>query len=268
MVPAIEIITNNHSTKPWLMMVHGVSQNSQVFSAQVDHFQQAFNILLVDLPGHGKSSHIDGPYGLNEFAESLKAAQDHAGIPASHFWGTHLGAGAGLLLAAKHPERILSLVVEGPVLPGCSLPSVTQTLDKVRAAISEAGIEAGRQVWIEQSPWFEVMRNNPEICRAEQQWAMISEFTGKPWMDKNLASPVDPIEKELSQLTVPTLVMNGEYDAEDFFEIADEVHQLIGHSLLIKIPEGGGFPLWEYPEKVNHVVADFYKTNAIGSPLD
>ncbi len=112
-IPAYEIIGAADETKPWLTMVHGMSQDRRVFSAQIPVFRQDFRLLLIDLPGHGQSGAVPGPYGLAEFAAGVLAAMDKAGVTSTYYWGTHTGSGIGLLLATRHAERFQSLVLEG-----------------------------------------------------------------------------------------------------------------------------------------------------------
>ena len=146
-------------------------------------------MLLVDLPGHGQSVDMDGPYGLVEFADSLCAAQDKAGITASHFWGTHLGAGAGLILAAQYPHRVHSLIVEAPVLPGYPLPSVTGILDKVRHTAIHSGVDAARHIWLAESPWFAVMRES-----ARGRAGIFEKLPVRTW-PAHFAKADNPIQK-------------------------------------------------------------------------
>ncbi len=257
--PAIHIVASEKPAKPWLLLAHGVSQNHRLFSRQIDTFQSCFNLLLVDLPGHGQSSSMSGPFGLKEFARSLATAQEKAGIEQSHFLGTHLGAGAGLLLATEEPSRIQSLLLEAPVLPGVPLPSVTSTLNTIRELATNKSMDVARLVWFQESAWFDVIRSNPGACRAEAQWEMISEFSGAPWLDTVLAAPVSTIEPKLPSLNCPTLVVNGEYDLDDFKTIANRICRGIPDSQQATIPGGGGFPLWEYPEHFNQIAMRFYR---------
>lgn len=238
-------------------MVHGVSQDSRLFSAQVEEFSRSFRILLIDLPGHGRSADIPGPYGLVEFALSIEAALDDVAVKAAHFWGTHTGAGAGLLLAARTPERFHSLILEAPVFPGRSLPAVVRVLERIRIAAQELGVEHARRLWFEESEWFAVIRQNPIHCRGLEHWEMISEFCGGPWLDPGLARPIEPITTQLASLQVPTLIMNGQNDLADFLEVADALDRLLPNCRRVNVPNGGGFPLWEYPERVNAVVRRF-----------
>lgn len=256
--PAIQIIENDDQSRPWLLMVHGVSQDSRLFSRQINAFKLLFNLVLTDLPGHGNSASLDGPYGLQEFASSLARAQDKAGIKSSHFLGTHLGAGAGLLLATQEATRIQSLLLEAPVLPGVPLPSVTSTLSNIRNLAMNESMTSARRSWFQDSAWFEVIRNNPIECRADEHWAIVSEFSGKPWLDTKLASPISSIEKELSTLCCPVLIVNGEHDLTDFKDVANRIVAQIPDSQQATIPGGGGFPLWEFPDQFNHVALNFY----------
>jgi pimeloyl-ACP methyl ester carboxylesterase len=117
-VPSYELVLDAGPSAPWIVMVHGVSQDRRVFSAQVRDFSKAYRLMLIDLPGHGRSGALTGPYGLVEFASGIRAAVRNAGISRFHFLGTHIGAGAGLLLATRDPDLFASVLLEGPVFPG------------------------------------------------------------------------------------------------------------------------------------------------------
>jgi pimeloyl-ACP methyl ester carboxylesterase len=258
-VPAFETITTAGDSVPWITMIHGVSQTRQLFSAQVEAFKDDYQLLLVDLPGHGDSTEISGPYGLVEFAAAIALALDAVGVEESHFWGTHLGAGAGLLLAASDPKRFCSMILEGPVFPGRSLPAVASILDKVRAVARDLGMAQARKVWFDESEWFTVMRQYPQECRADEQWQIISKFQGAPWLDAGLVSSIDNIDDQLAALTTPTLIINGEHDLADFLEVAELLDNVLPNCQRASIIGGGGFPLWEFPERVNPVVSEFIR---------
>lgn len=157
-----EIAAGAGPSAPWITMVHGVSQDRRVFSRQVADFQARYRLILIDLPGHGLSTAIPGPYGLGENASSIGAALREAGVARSHFWGTHLGASAGLLLATREPDVFTSLILEAPVFPGRPLKAVAETLAAVAAAARDKGMEAARRLWWDQSGWFAVMRARPD----------------------------------------------------------------------------------------------------------
>lgn len=256
-----EAVTDAGAGAPWIVMVHGVSQSARVFSAQVEAFRARYRLLLIDLPGHGRSSDLPGPYGLEEYADCLYATLRETGVEAAHFWGTHLGAGAGLLLACRKPDLFSSLILEGPVFPGRALPAVGDMLSRIAQTAREEGMDAARRQWWEEGGWFAVMRARGDECRAAQQRAMIDEFEGRPWLDEGLASrPIAPIDDHLKTLQTRVLIMNGEHDMADFLDAAEALGRLLPRCQRITVPEGGGFPLWEFPARVNDEVQRFLDT--------
>lgn len=243
---------------PWIALVHGVSQDHRVFDRQVEAFAADHRLILIDLPGHGLSTELPGPYGVQEYADSIAGALAAAGIGRTHFWGTHIGAGAGLLLACQTPDRFESLVLEAPVFPGRPIPVVAEMLAKVSEIVRVEGFPAARETWWQEGRWFDVMRAHPEACRAAEQQAIIADFSGKPLLDSGLITrPIAPIDEDLKALAVPTLIVNGEHDLPAFFEVAEALAALIPGCRRAVIEGGGGFPLWELPDRVNPVVRAF-----------
>ncbi|MCZ6844175.1 MAG: alpha/beta fold hydrolase [SAR324 cluster bacterium] len=252
-----ETVTDAGPGRPWLTLVHGMSQHRRVFSAQVAAFRESYRLLLVDLPGHGLSSSLPGPYGLEEYARSVRAALAEAGVERTHYWGTHTGAGVGLLLACREPARFTALVLEGPVLPGRPPPTVADMQSQVGERARQHGLDAARRFWWERSEWFAVMRERPALCRAAEQQAIIADFQGGPWLDTRPPAPIAPLEDQLAQLQLPVLIVNGEHDVADFIKVAGELADLLPNAERAVIQDGGGFPLWEFPDRVNVEVRRF-----------
>lgn len=255
--PHFATITSAGPTRPWLTLVHGASQHSGLFSAQVEAFQPDYRLLLIDLPGHGRSSDIPGPYGLVEYSRSTLAAIKAAEIERTHYWGTHTGAGIGLMLAAEHPRLIQSLVLDGSILPGVDLPYVTERFQLARKTARERGIEAARAEWFRESKWFDVIREKPTECRAKEHWELVDQFPGKPWLDTSTPETIPSIRPALKRITQPTLLINGEHDVEGFIRVANELEASLPNVKRATIPGAGGFPLWELPAEVNALVKQF-----------
>lgn len=94
-IPALHI-DNAGPEAPWLVLVHGMSQDHRVFDAQVTAFRRTHRVLLVDLPDHGLAADVGGPYGHVEMGGHVADALTDAGAAAVRFWGTHTGATLGL----------------------------------------------------------------------------------------------------------------------------------------------------------------------------
>ncbi len=258
--PHFETITDAGPAAGWLTLVHGASQHMGLFSAQVDAFRARYRLLRIDLPGHGGSARMAGPYGLGEHAEAVLRAIDRADVAQTHFWGTHTGAAVGLLLAVRTPRRFRSLILDGAVLPGIDVPSVTAAIDRAKATARVHGLATARDEWFETAAWFDVIRKHPEACRAARHRALIDAFPGGPWLSPIPPAPVAPVVDSLGSLHTPVLLVNGEHDLPDFIAMADVLAQRLPAVRRVVIPGGGGFPLWEFPATVNAIVSDFLAT--------
>ena len=142
MAAEYKIVREAGANSPWLVMVHGMSQDHRVFSAQVDAFRKHHPILLIDLPGHGLSSDEQGPFGHWEMAGHGAAAMTAAGSTPCHYWATHTGTALGLLLASREPDDFISLILEGAVLPGHGMASVERELQRARDTARNDGMAA------------------------------------------------------------------------------------------------------------------------------
>ena len=251
MAARFEAVLEAGAAAPWLVMVHGMTQDRRVFGAQVAAFRQDYRIL------HGLSTDIPGPFGHRELSAAVAGALDEAAVRHCHFWATHTGTALGLLLAAERPDRFHSLILEGAVVPGRAMASVDAALEQARdIALSDGVPEACRQ-WCAEGAWFEVMRRHPVECRAEAHREMVAEFSGAPWLFAGEAAVVAPIDDSFPSIDMPVLLYNGEHDLPDFLEAALYLEARLPRARREMIPEAGGFPAWEFPERVNRRVAEF-----------
>ena len=256
--PHFEVLASAGESRPWITMVHGASQDSGLFSAQVDAFQVDYRVLLIDLPGHGGSSDIPGPYGIAEHTRAVLAAMRSAAVERTLFWGTHTGAGIALMLAAHHPQLIAAMVLDGATLPGVEMPYITFAITRARRTARELGVESALAEWFRDSSWFDVIRARPVECRAQEHWEIIARFSGRPWLDAASAEPVASIREALARIEQPVLLVNGEHDVDDFLRVADELEATLPNVQRAIVAGAGGFPLWEFPMQVNALVKQFF----------
>jgi len=104
-----------HSAAPQLVFFHGWGMHSGVFKPVVDELQQYFNILLVDLPGHGHSqpfadfNDIDKctDYLLSQMQAQLKEQLQERIILCG--WST--GSLIAQNMAIRYPDMIEKLIL-------------------------------------------------------------------------------------------------------------------------------------------------------------
>jgi 2-succinyl-6-hydroxy-2,4-cyclohexadiene-1-carboxylate synthase len=101
-----------HPCQP-VLFLHFSSANLLMWSAALPFFQDRCRLLLVDLPGHGRSSRPDAGYHMDALAADVAGILSALDLPPAHVIGSSLGAEVGLALAANHPEKVRSLVLDG-----------------------------------------------------------------------------------------------------------------------------------------------------------
>jgi 3-oxoadipate enol-lactonase len=236
---------------PWLTLLHGFSQNLRTWEPQVQRLAGSFRMLRIDLRGHGGSSIPAAAYGPVEYAGDVLDVLNALGIGATHLWGTHTGAGVGLLLALQHPERIATLTLDGAVIPGRPQPAVDEWQARAREIAQREGIEAALRYWFDESPFF------TGIQRPDQQRAIVDAFGGAPWLTSEPAQPVADVRSMLPSIRQQTLIVNGANDLPEFLKTAALLERELPHARRYVIPNAGPFAAWDAPDAVTPLVAKF-----------
>ncbi len=114
-------IYNNENSKEWVTFVHGAGGSSSIWFKQIREFQKHFNVLLLDLRGHGNSNELikkafQQKYTFQSIAEDVLEVLDHLKIKTSHFIGISLGTIVIRQLAEVHPKRVKSMIMGGAIL--------------------------------------------------------------------------------------------------------------------------------------------------------
>lgn len=256
---------------PWMIMVHGFTHNSDYFSKQIEQFQDKYRLLLLDLRGHGQSSNVQGPYGVEEYADDIYAIIKDSGIERATYWGTHTGSAIGLVLAIRKHDLFNSLILEGTSLPGFDMPRLAELVSEAQRVARSEGVEVALDKWFNSSDWFAYMREHPGTCRLEEHKSMLFKFTGKPWISDSIQREITPVAQHLTKIELPVLVYNGAFDLTDFKKAASFIEDNLSNIRREEIENAGGFPAWENPEAVNSLVCDFLQDcakNAMHTNVD
>lgn len=111
----------SHATSPtWVVFVHGAGGSSNVWYKQVKDFKAHFNVLLIDLRGHGKSQNVfsevwHNKYTFEDVSRDVLDVIDYLKIEKAHFVGISLGTIIIRTIADMAPQRVESLILGGAV---------------------------------------------------------------------------------------------------------------------------------------------------------
>lgn len=110
-----------HSTSDvWVVFVHGAGGSSAVWFRQIRAYQKQYNVLLLDLRGHGKSnnlvkSFVNNDYSFNKVSIDIIDVLKHNNISSAHFVGISLGTIIIRNIAEIAPQYVSTMVLGGAV---------------------------------------------------------------------------------------------------------------------------------------------------------
>ncbi len=108
-----------HATRqgrgPSVLLLHGVGMRAAFWDYQVAALSSSYDVIAVDLPGHGMSSLPPADANLGDYTRAVLALVDELAIPRAHVIGHSMGALVALEFALDHPGRTSSVVAMNAV---------------------------------------------------------------------------------------------------------------------------------------------------------
>ena len=104
-------------TQPTAVFIHGVLNDHSVWILQTRFLaHHGWNVLAIDLPGHGKSGG-EAPASVEAAAQAVIALLDAAGVDKAALVGHSWGSLIALEVAASQPDRVSHLLMVGTAFP-------------------------------------------------------------------------------------------------------------------------------------------------------
>lgn len=165
-----------------LILLHGNGEDGTYFKNQTEYFQSRYRVISLDTRGHGKSPRGTRPFTIEQFSCDLYDFMKLHEISKAVLLGFSDGANIAMKFAMKHPGRVKALILNGGNLNAGGVKRTTQL-----------PIEIGYRI----AKHF--AKGSPAAGKnAEMLGLMVNEPN------------IDP--RELSRITVPTLVICGTRD--------------------------------------------------------
>lgn len=93
----------------WLVFIHAAFVNHQMFEKQFSYFSGKYNLLAVDIIGHGNSIHTNKGDSIEKMSYWVDQIFQKHNISAAHFVGVSLGSVFIQDFANKYEDKVLSL---------------------------------------------------------------------------------------------------------------------------------------------------------------
>ena len=245
----------------WVVFVHGAGGSSSIWYRQVRAFRRDFNVLLVDLRGHGDSqtlSPIEGTYSFDVLAREILDVLDHEGVEAAHFVGISLGCILIRILGEQAPERVRSMIMGGAIVR-------LNLRSRFLVGMGDAFKRFIPFMWLYRLFAWVIM---PRARHRESRLLFVGQ--AKRLCQKEfirwyrLTAGVNPLLRlfEERELPIPTLYVMGDEDYMFLPPVSRVVRRHTTFSRLEVIPECGHVVNVDRPEHFNSVSMDFIRAAA------
>jgi len=109
------------TSKEWVTFVHGAGGSSSIWYKQVRDFKKHFNVLILDLRGHGNSKPsikdtFNPKYTFDSITQDIVEVIEYVNVKKSHFVGISLGTILIRNLAEKRPDLVQSMIMGGAII--------------------------------------------------------------------------------------------------------------------------------------------------------
>ena len=110
-VQGIELCYTQQGAGEVVLLLHGLGSCKEDWHAQIAALSTQYQVIAVDLRGHGKSAKPRTGYSIRQFTEGICSFMDALQIPQWHLVGFSLGGMIAQQFAVTYPERLHSVVV-------------------------------------------------------------------------------------------------------------------------------------------------------------
>jgi 3-oxoadipate enol-lactonase len=240
---------------PSLTFAHALSLDMRSWAAQVAHFQDRFQVVLLDLRGHAKTDLNGAPFSIEDLADDVVGLLDHLSIERTHFVGSSLGGMAGFALALDHPYRLasLTLLATQGVLPRERAAIQRENIAKMHA--DERGLALQVDAMLERLNRDGYRTADPEGYALLRDMATSSTVEG--YERACIAIAAMNYDDRLGDIATPTLVVAGSIDASTTPERMAVYSTDIPNAQMSVIPGAAHFPNFDSPDAFNKVLDEF-----------
>lgn len=102
--------------RPTLVFLNGMASSTASWSKYLSFVSDAFDVILYDYLGQGKSDAPDVPYSIRQFADALDAVLDVNNVSKAWLVGASYGGFVALEMMRLHPEKVRGLFLSGVLL--------------------------------------------------------------------------------------------------------------------------------------------------------
>ena len=234
-----------------LTLIPYLAADHACYAFQVGEYAKHFRCISLDLRGTGGSDKPPGAYTTELLADDVAGFMQAAGIREAHVAGLSLGGAIGMWLAAKYPDKVLSL----------SLHSAWATSDAFQRTIVEGWQIVARSVGVPEMiiraifPWCftpELYAERPDYIDSLAAFVRSRPPQSVPdFIQQSDAVLAHDVGAHLGRIAAPTQITFGRQDQLTSTRFAERLKEGIRDSELLIFEGCAHAPLYENVAEFN-----------------
>ena len=222
--------TDGARGKPCLVLSNSLGTDLSMWDAQAAALAGDYFVVRCDTRGHGQSADGGAPFGIDRLGLDVVALLDHLDVAQAAFCGISMGGLTGQWLGIHQPQRLTRLVLANTAARIGAADAWLARADQVRRAGMDGVADGAAARWF--TPAF-IAREAATVAR------MIATLRGQDaegYAACCAALAQADMRAAVGSISVPTLIIAGEYDPVTTVEDGRWLQQRIAGARLASLP--------------------------------
>lgn len=226
-----------------LVLLHPLALAGELWRPLAERFA-GFDVLAVDLRGHGESGWDGRPFSIEDMADDLAESLDTLGLRKIHLLGMSMGGSVAMTLAGKHPDLVRSLVLaDTTAWYGEDAPAAW-----AERAERAANVARADQLPFQLDRWFSAGFRETAAEEVERVCGIFRNTNSQVHAAASVAMGNLDARPLLPSVSAATLVLVGEHDYATPPAMAEVLANTIPAAKLAVLPDLRHMSLVEEPE--------------------
>ncbi len=241
-----------------LLLLHGLQDCASLWNFFARQLGDRYHVLALDHRGHGDSGWA-ASYGLEDYIGELQAVIEGLDLRDLVLLGHSAGGKNAFIYAARHPERLASLIIND-MDPDAHNPASAAMFERYKTETDEyPDLDGVIERLRTRQP-----RTSEEILRHSAiEMTKPAANGGLVWKrDRDLVIKYERPDawEYLSRIPVPTLIVRGSDSSLLNPEIGQKMQENIANSRLAVVEGGGHWSYLEQSEAFLRTITEFIET--------